>query len=103
MFQAGSYTANNPITRLGNAVASGATSSGTLSYTGSGGTNKAINVAGIGGDTVQNGGTGRLTLSGTVTIYGTALNFNDNDGSGLTVTGAIRMRPGGKDIDQAPR
>ena len=75
------------------------TSSGTLNYTGSGDTlDKAINVLGIGNDTIQNSGTGLLTVSGNVSIYGAALNLSIN-GSGINVTGPIQDVGSGGGLD----
>lgn len=66
-----------------------ATSSGTLIYTGAAGTlGKDINVLGNGSDTIQNSGSGLLTLSGTLTKDGTTLNLNGG-ASGINVTGTI--------------
>ncbi|MBK8036101.1 MAG: autotransporter-associated beta strand repeat-containing protein [Verrucomicrobiaceae bacterium] len=66
-----------------------ATSSGTLIYTGAAGTlGKDINALGNGSDTIQNSGSGLLTLSGTLTKDGTTLNLNGG-ASGINVTGAI--------------
>jgi len=66
-----------------------ATSSGTLLYTGAAATlSKNINALGNGSDTIQNSGTGLLTLSGTLTKDGTTLNLNGG-ASGINVTGTI--------------
>ena len=76
------------------------TSSGTLNYTGTGGTlDKAFIVLGNGGDTIQNSGSGLLTVSAYVNINGTALNgtvLNLNGGSGgITMSGSIQgLNPG---------
>ncbi|MEI8045463.1 MAG: autotransporter-associated beta strand repeat-containing protein, partial [Verrucomicrobiota bacterium] len=65
------------------------TSSGILQYTGAAGTlAKAINVLGNGTDTIQNSGTGLLTLSGTITKNGTTLTLKGGS-NGINVTGAI--------------
>ena len=75
----------------GNAVNLGvaSTSSGVLKYTGAAGTlDKNVNALGNGTNTIQNGGTGLLTLSGTLTKNGTILALNGG-GSGINVTGAI--------------
>jgi autotransporter-associated beta strand protein len=66
-----------------------ATSSGRLLYTGGATTfGKDINALGNGADTVENGGTGLLTLSGTLTKDGTTLNLNGGS-FGISVTGTI--------------
>ncbi len=58
---------------------------GTLNYTGAGGAlDKEIFVSGNG--TVQNSGSGLLTLTGQVEASGSTINFNDN-GSGIIVQG----------------
>ena len=65
------------------------TSSGTLLYTGAAGTlAKNINALGNGTDTIQNSGTGLLTLSGTLTKNGTVLTLKGGS-NGINVTGAI--------------
>ena len=64
------------------------TSSGILKYTGAAGTlAKAINVLGNGTDTIQNSGTGLLTLTGTITKNGTILTLKGGT-YGITVSGA---------------
>jgi autotransporter-associated beta strand protein len=65
------------------------TSSGTLNYTGAAGTlAKNVIVLGNGSDTIQNNGTGLLTLSGNVTKNGTTLTLKGGS-HGINVTGAI--------------
>ena len=66
------------------------TSSGKLQYTGTGAATlaKDINALGNGTDTVQNSGTGQLTLSGTITKNGTVLSLNGG-ANGIKVTGKI--------------
>jgi len=65
------------------------TSSGTLNYTGAAGIlAKNVNVLGNGSDTIQNNGTGLLTLSGNVTKNGTTLTLKGGS-HGINVTGAI--------------
>ncbi|MEI6073004.1 MAG: autotransporter-associated beta strand repeat-containing protein, partial [Verrucomicrobiae bacterium] len=66
------------------------TSSGILNYTGTGAATlaKAINALGNGTDTIQNSGTGQLTLSGTLTKNGTVLTLKGGS-NGINVTGAI--------------
>jgi autotransporter-associated beta strand protein len=65
-----------------------ATSSGTLLYTGAAGTlGKNINALGNGTDTIQNGGTGLLTLTGTLTKSGTTLTL-DGGVNGIAVSGS---------------
>ncbi|MCX6997929.1 MAG: autotransporter-associated beta strand repeat-containing protein [Kiritimatiellaeota bacterium] len=65
-----------------------ATSSGVLYYTGGVGTlDKDISVLGHGADTIQNAGSGLLTLSGTLAKNGTTLTLKG--GNGITVSGAI--------------
>ncbi|MEO6742544.1 MAG: autotransporter-associated beta strand repeat-containing protein, partial [Chthoniobacteraceae bacterium] len=73
-----------------NAVTLGTgTSSGKLNYTGLAGTlDKNITALGNGTDTVQNSGTGLLTLSGTLTKNGTTLTLNGG-ANGIAVTGQI--------------
>ena len=61
--------------------------SGILKYTGAAGTfTKNINALGNGGDTIQNSGTGLLTLSGTLTKDGTKLTLKGG-ANGITVNG----------------
>ena len=80
----GTNTAANAVT-LGVA----GTSSGRLNYTGIGATlDKNITALGNGTDTVQNSGSGLLTLSGTLTKNGTTLTLNGG-ANGIAVTGAI--------------
>lgn len=75
-----------------------ATSSGTLLYTGAAITlSKNINALGNGSDTIQNSGTGLLTLSGTLTKNGTTLSLNGG-ASGIKVTGAIVGTSPGSDL-----
>ncbi|MEI6070989.1 MAG: autotransporter-associated beta strand repeat-containing protein [Verrucomicrobiae bacterium] len=66
------------------------TSSGILNYTGTGAATlaKNINALGNGTDTIQNSGTGLLTLSGTLTKNSTTLTLKGGS-SGINVTGAI--------------
>ncbi len=65
------------------------TSSGILNYTGAAGTlDKNIGVLGNGSDTIENNGTGLLTLSGGITANGTTVNFNGGT-NGITVSGTI--------------
>ena len=65
------------------------TSSGILNYTGAAGTlAKNINVLGNGLDTIQNNGTGLLTLSGNVVKDGTVLTLKGGN-LGIDVTGTI--------------
>ena len=72
-------------------------SSGTLNYVGAGGTlDKNIHALGNGLDTIQNGGSGLLTLSGTIT-NGTVLTLNGG-ASGINVTGAIVESSSGSDL-----
>jgi autotransporter-associated beta strand protein len=76
-----------------------ATSSGTLLYTGAAGTlGKNINVLGNGTDTIQNSGSGLLTLSGTLTKAGTTLTLAGG-ASGITVTGTIVGIPASSDLN----
>jgi autotransporter-associated beta strand protein len=64
-------------------------SSGILDYTGAAGTlDKNIGVLGNGSDTIENNGTGLLTLSGEITANGTTVNFNGGS-NGITVSGTI--------------
>ncbi|MEI6605254.1 MAG: autotransporter-associated beta strand repeat-containing protein, partial [Verrucomicrobiota bacterium] len=64
-------------------------SSGTLQYTGGAATlAKNINALGNGSDTIQNNGSGLLTLTGTLTKNGTVLTLAGGS-SGITVTGPI--------------
>ena len=66
-----------------------ATSSGKFLYTGAAATfGKNINAQGNGTDTVQNGGSGLLTLSGTITKNGTTL-YSMGGGSGILITGSV--------------
>ena len=65
------------------------TSSGILQYTGVSGTlGKNVNALGNGTDTIQNAGSGLLTLSGTLTKNGTVLRLWGG-AQGITVTGQI--------------
>jgi autotransporter-associated beta strand protein len=65
------------------------TSSGILQYTGAAGTlDKNITVLGNGGDTIQNSGSGLLTLSGSLVKDGTKLTLNGGT-NGIKVTGTI--------------
>ena len=65
------------------------TSSGILSYTGVTGTlAKNINALGNGSDTIQNSGSGLLTLAGTLTKSGTVLTLKGGS-NGITVSGKI--------------
>ncbi|MEP2776591.1 MAG: autotransporter-associated beta strand repeat-containing protein [Luteolibacter sp.] len=65
------------------------TSSGTLRYTGAAGTlAKQINVLGNGTDTIQNSGSGLLTLSGGIVKDGTTLNLKGG-ANGINVNGVI--------------
>ncbi|MCE9547760.1 MAG: autotransporter-associated beta strand repeat-containing protein [Planctomycetia bacterium] len=71
-----------------------ATSSGQLMYTGAAGTlAKNINALGNGSDTVQNSGTGLLTLSGILTKTGTVLTLKGG-ANGITVSGVIQGNTG---------
>ena len=75
-----------------------AVSSGTLNYTGSTGTlDKNINALGNGADTVQNSGTGLLTLSGTLTKNGTHLTLKGG-ANGINVTGPVVGAAAGSDL-----
>lgn len=75
-----------------------AASSGTLLYTGAAGTlAKNINALGNGSDTVQNSGSGLLTLSGTLTKNGTTLTLKGGAG-GIEVTGVIAGASAGSDL-----
>jgi len=66
-----------------------ATSSGTLLYTGGAGTlDKNITALGNGSDTIQNSGSGLLTLSGTLTKNGTTLTLRGGT-NGISVGGQI--------------
>ncbi|MEI6674845.1 MAG: autotransporter-associated beta strand repeat-containing protein [Verrucomicrobiota bacterium] len=74
-------------------------SSGTLVYTGAVGTlAKGINALGNGADTIQNAGTGLLTLSGTLAKTGTVLTLKGGS-YGITVTGAITGSTGTANSD----
>jgi fibronectin-binding autotransporter adhesin len=74
-------------------------SSGTLLYTGATGTlNQSVTSTGIGGDTIQNGGTGLLTIGGAVSKNGTTLTLNGGAG-GIKVTGVISGAGGNSDLD----
>ncbi len=76
-----------------------ATSSGTLVYTGAAGTlAKNINAVGNGSDTVQNSGSGLLTLSGTLTKSGTVLTLKGGS-NGITVSGVIAGNTGSPNSD----
>ena len=74
----------------GNTVTIGTgTSSAALHYTGSGGTlDKNLVAGGDGTNRVQNGGSGSLTLSGTLTMNGTALRL-EGGSRGMSVTNRI--------------
>ncbi len=75
-----------------------ATSSGRLLYTGAATTlSKDINALGNGTDTIQNAGSGLLTLSGTLTMAGTTLNLVGG-ASGIRVTSTITGLPAGSDL-----
>ncbi len=79
-----------------------ATSSGTLVYTGGAGTlDKNINALGNGSDTVQNSGSGLLTLSGTLTKDGTKLTLSGG-ANGIKVTGSIVGASPNSDLDIGP-
>jgi fibronectin-binding autotransporter adhesin len=70
-------------------LGAGSASSGRLVYTGGAGTlDKNINALGTGGDTIENAGSGRLTLSGNLNKDGTTLTLNGG-ASGITVSGSI--------------
>ncbi len=74
------------------------TSSGILNYTGTAGTlAKNINALGNGSDTVQNAGTGLLTLSGTLTKNGTTLALKGGS-NGILVSGRIVGTSGSSDL-----
>jgi autotransporter-associated beta strand protein len=74
------------------------TSSGTLNYTGGIATlDKNINALGNGTDTVQNSGSGLLTLSGTITKNSTILTLNGGS-NGISVTGNIAGSGAGSDL-----
>jgi hypothetical protein len=74
------------------------TSSGILSYTGGAGTlDKNVNVLGNGSDTIQNSGSGLLTLSGTLTKNGTILNLKGGS-YGINVTGTIAGASANSDL-----
>ena len=65
-------------------------SSGVLSYTGAAATlDKSISVLGTGNDTIQNSGTGPLTLSGGITGADTTLTING--ASDTTITAAVNL------------
>ena len=67
-----------------------ATSSGALVYTGAAATlDKNINILGNGSDTVQNSGSGLLTLSGNLTKTGTTLTLKGG-ANGITISGVIQ-------------
>ena len=92
-----SFTSGNASATANQALGANATvnlgvasaSSGTLNYTGAAGTlAKAVNVLGNGSDTIQNSGTGLLTLAGTITKNGTVLTLKGGS-NGINVTGAI--------------
>ncbi|MDH4453353.1 MAG: autotransporter-associated beta strand repeat-containing protein [Verrucomicrobiota bacterium] len=75
------------------------TSSGSLVYTGGAGTlDKTINALGHGSDTVQNSGTGLLTLSGTLNKTGTTLTLQGG-ANGITVSGSITGNTGSPNSD----
>jgi autotransporter-associated beta strand protein len=79
-----------------------AASSGVLNYTGIGGTlDKAINALGNGLDTVQNTGSGQLTLSGAIAKNGTTLTFKGGS-SGINVTGQITGASASSDLIIGP-
>lgn len=85
-----SGSTNQPL-GTGNTLNLGAagSSSGRLVYTGSAGTlSKNVNALGNGTDTIQNAGSGLLTLSGTLTKNGTILRLQGGS-QGITVTGQI--------------
>jgi autotransporter-associated beta strand protein len=92
-------SANQPLganTALDLGVAS--TSSGRLLYTGAAGTlGKNINALGNGSDTIENAGSGLLTLTGTITKAGTTLNLVGG-ASGILVTGTIVGAPASSDL-----
>ena len=74
------------------------TSSGILQYTGGAATlDKNINALGNGSDTIQNSGSGLLTLSGTLTKNGTVLAIKGS-ANGINVTGAIVGSNSGSDL-----
>ena len=74
------------------------TSSGMLLYTGAAGTvAKDIYALGNGSDTVQNGGSGLLTLSGTLTKNGTVLTLKGGT-NGIAVTGTIAGSSANSDL-----
>ena len=75
------------------------TSSGALIYTGGAGTlDKDINALGNGADTVQNAGSGLLTLSGTLDKTGTVLTLKGG-ANGITVSGSITGNTGSPNSD----
>lgn len=72
-------------------------SSGKLVYTGGTGTlTKAINALGNGSDTIQNSGSGSLTLSGPIVKNGTKLTIAG--GNGINITGVISGANSGSDL-----
>ena len=74
-------------------------SSGILNYTGAAGTlAKNVNALGNGINTIQNSGTGLLTLSGTLTKAGTVLALNGGS-NGINVTGLIQGNTGSPNSD----
>ena len=75
------------------------TSSGILNYTGSGAVTlaKNINALGNGADTIQNSGSGLLTLAGNLAKNGTVLTLKGG-GNGIDVTGAITGSDAGSDL-----
>jgi autotransporter-associated beta strand protein len=75
-----------------------ATSSGRLLYTGAATTlSKNINALGNGTDTIENAGSGLLSLTGTITKAGTTLTLNGGS-SGLYVGGLIVGAPAASDL-----
>jgi len=75
-----------------------ASSSGVLNYTGAGDTlAKDINALGNGTDTIQNSGSGLLTLSGAITKNGTVLTLKGGS-NGINVTGSIGGSSSGSDL-----
>ena len=74
------------------------TSSGRLIYTGTAGTlAQNINALGNGTDTIENAGSGLLTLSGTLTKNGTVLTLSGGNG-GITVSGVIAGSSANSDL-----
>ena len=74
------------------------TSSGILQYTGGATTlAKSINALGNGSDTIQNSGSGLLTLSGTLTKNGTTLTLKGGSG-GIAITGTIAGASANSDL-----